>query len=110
MFSDGIAGQDFVAENHPHFHQTDLCNYYVENEIQPVAFCPIGSPTRADRDKIENDTVDIDDPTVKKIATRLGVHPADVCIKRAVQRGQIPISSSVFEPEYRRNLKCSLSG
>ncbi len=28
--------------------------------------------------------------------------------KWAVQRGQIPIPSSIFEPEYRSNLKCAL--
>ncbi len=95
-------------EMHPHFQQQELFDYYVENEIQPIAFCPIGSPTRPDRDKTETDTVDIEDPVVKKIAARLGVHPAVVCIKWAVQRGQIPIPFSVFEPEYASNLRCSL--
>ncbi|VGO23199.1 aldo/keto reductase family protein [Pontiella sulfatireligans] len=97
-------------ELHPHFQQTELYNYYVSKEIQPIAFCPIGSPTRPDRDKTETDTVDIEDPVIKKIAARLGVHPAVVCIKWAVQRGQVPIPFSVFEPEYRSNLKCSLPG
>lgn len=95
-------------EIHPHFQQDELYNYYVSKEIQPIAFCPIGSPTRPDRDKTETDTVDIEDPVVKKIAERLGVHPAVVCIKWAIQRGQVPIPFSVFEPEYRSNLKCAL--
>ncbi|VGO14343.1 Aldo/keto reductase [Pontiella desulfatans] len=95
-------------ELHPHFQQQALFDYYVSKEIQPIGFCPIGSPTRPDRDKTETDTVDIEDPVVKKIAERLGVHPAVVCIKWAVQRGQIPIPFSVFEPEYRSNLKCAL--
>jgi len=96
-------------EIHPHFQQQALFDYYVENEIQPIAFCPIGSPTRPDRDKTANDTVDIDDPVVKKIAARLGVHPAVVCIKWAIQRGQVPIPFSVFGPEYQSNLKCALA-
>lgn len=57
---------------------------------------------------LESDTIDIEDPVVKKIAERLGVHPAVVCIKWAIQRGQIPIPFSVFEAEYRSNLKCAL--
>jgi alcohol dehydrogenase (NADP+) len=95
-------------ELHPHFQQQELFDYYVANGIQPVGFCPIGSPTRPDRDKTETDTVDIEDPVIKKIAARLGVHPAVVCIKWAVQRGQIPIPFSVHEAEYRSNLRCAL--
>lgn len=95
-------------ELHPHFQQEALFNYYVENEIQPIAFCPIGSPTRPDRDKTETDTVDIEDPVVKKIAARLGVHPAVICIKWAIQRGQVPIPFSVHPAEYQSNLRCAL--
>ncbi|MBT3191802.1 MAG: aldo/keto reductase [Verrucomicrobia bacterium] len=95
-------------ELHPHFQQQELFDYYVNEGIQPIGFCPIGSPTRPDRDKTETDTVDIEDPVVKKIAERLGVHPAVVCIKWAVQRGQIPIPFSVYEAEYQSNLRCAL--
>ncbi|NCD32327.1 MAG: aldo/keto reductase [Spartobacteria bacterium] len=95
-------------EMHPHFQQQKLFDYYVANGVQPVAFCPIGSPTRPDRDKTDTDTVDIQDPVILKIAKRLGVHPAVVCIKWAIQRGQIPIPFSVFEPEYQSNLRCAL--
>lgn len=95
-------------ELHPHFQQPELFDFMIKNDIQPIGFCPIGSPTRPDRDKTATDTVDIEDPVVKKIAARLGVHPAVVCIKWAVQRGQIPIPFSVFENEYRSNLRCAL--
>jgi alcohol dehydrogenase (NADP+) len=95
-------------ELHPHFQQQEFYNYLVENEIQPIGFCPIGSPSRPDRDKTENDTVDIEDPVVVKIAERLNVHPAIVCIKWAVQRGQIPIPFSIHEAQYRTNLECTI--
>ena len=62
-------------------------DYLVQHEIQPIGFCPIGSPKRPERDKTETDTVDIEDPVVVRIAERLEVHPAVVCLKRAVQRG-----------------------
>ncbi|WP_207655690.1 aldo/keto reductase [Vallitalea okinawensis] len=95
-------------ELHPHFQQQELYDYCVSKNIQPVGFCPIGSPTRPDRDKTENDTVDIEDPAVLKAAKRLNVHPAVVCVKWGVQRGQIPIPFSVKENEYRSNLEASI--
>lgn len=91
-------------EQHPHFQQQELFDYCIENSIQPIGFCPIGSPTRPDRDKTENDTVDIEDPVIVAAAERLGVHPAVVCIKWAAQRGQIPIPFSVRRNEYLSNL------
>lgn len=94
-------------ELHPCFQQPELFDFMVENEIQPIGFCPIGSPTRPDRDKTEEDAVDIEDPVVQKIAKRLNVHPAVVCIKWAVQRGQIPIPFSIHNHEYVSNLESS---
>lgn len=96
-------------ELHPHFQQLELFQYCLDNQIVPIGFCPIGSPTRPDRDKTENDTVDIEDPVIVKIAERLGVHPAVVCVKWAVQRGQIPIPFSVRRNEYLSNLQCTVT-
>jgi len=95
-------------ELHPHFQQPELFDFVRANNIVPIGFCPIGSPTRPDRDKTENDTVDIEDPVVKKIAARLGAHPAVVCLKWAVQRGQIPIPFSVHRNEYLSNIKLTV--
>jgi len=94
-------------ELHPHFQQPELFQFCVDNKIVPIGFCPIGSPTRPDRDKTDTDTVDIQDPVIVKIAQRLGVHPAVVCLKWAVQRGQVPIPFSIHRSEYLSNLKCS---
>lgn len=96
-------------ELHPHFQQPDLLKFVLDNGIQPIGFCPIGSPTRPDRDKAETDTVDIQDPVIVGIAKRLGVHPAVVCVKWAVQRGQIPIPFSIYRNEYLSNLQCTVS-
>jgi len=91
-------------ELHPHFQQPELFKFCMDNNIHPIGFCPIGSPTRPDRDKAENDTVDIEDPVIVKIAKRLNVHPAVVCVKWAVQRGQVPIPFSVHRHEYLSNI------
>ncbi|WP_094549166.1 aldo/keto reductase [Petroclostridium xylanilyticum] len=96
-------------ELHPHFQQPELFKYCIDNGIQPIGFCPIGSPNRPDRDKTENDTVDIEDPVIVKIAQRLNVHPAVVCIKWAVQRGQIPIPFSIRRDQYLSSLQCTVT-
>jgi len=95
-------------EQHPHFQQPELFRFCVDNDIQPIGFCPIGSPTRPDRDKTESDTVDIEDAVILKAARRLGVHPAVVCIKWAVQRGQIPIPFSIYRNEYLSNIESTI--
>ncbi len=90
-------------ELHPHFQQPELFQYVVENGIQPVGYCPIGSPGRPERDRTPEDTAPTEDPVIVGIAKRHGIHPAVVCIKWAVQRGQIPIPFSVHH--YRANLE-----
>jgi alcohol dehydrogenase (NADP+) len=93
-------------ELHPSFQQQALFNYCVERDIQPIGFCPIGSPTRPDRDKTESDVADIEQPEVVSVAKAHGVHPAIICLKWAVQHGQIPIPFAVDENFYISNLRC----
>ena len=87
-------------EMHPHFQQPELFQYVVENGIVPIGYSPIGSPSRPERDRTPDDTVDIEDPVIVQIAERLGVHPAVVCVKWAAQHGQVPIPFSVKRPQY----------
>ena len=82
-------------ELHPHFQQPELFDFCLKNDIQPVGYCPLGSPGRPERDRTEDDTVDLEDEVIIKIADRLNVTPAQVAIKWAIQRGQIPIPFSV---------------
>jgi alcohol dehydrogenase (NADP+) len=96
-------------ELHPHLQQSELFQFIVDSGMVPIGFCPIGSPTRPDRDKTADDTVDIEDPVIVKIAQRLNVHPAVICVKWAVQRGQIPIPFSIYPNEYLGNLQCTVS-
>ncbi len=94
-------------ELHPHFQQSELFNYLVSKNIQPIGYSPIGSPKRPERDRTNNDTVDIDDPVVIKIAERLKIHPAEVCIKWAIQRGEVVIPFSVTPSKIISNLKAA---
>ncbi len=93
-------------ELHPHFQQPVLFEFVRANGIEPVAYSPIGSPGRPERDRTPEDTVDLEDPVIVGIAQRLGITPANVCIKWAVQRGQTPIPFSVTRRNYESNLRC----
>jgi len=95
-------------ELHPHFQQQEFYDYIVKKGIQPIGFSPIGSPGRPARDTTSNDTVDIKDPVIVAAAERLGVHPAVVCIKWAVQRGQIPIPFSTRRRNILSNLEAAI--
>ena len=92
-------------ELHPHFQQPELFDFVRANGIEPIGYSPIGSPARPERDRTADDSVDIEDPVIVEIAARLGVHPAVVCVKWAVQRGQTPIPFSTKRRNYLANLQ-----
>ena len=92
-------------EMHPHMQQSELLEFVRAHGIAPVAYSPIGSPGRPERDRTPQDTVDIEDPAIVSIAQRLGVHPAVVCVKWAQQRGATPIPFSVKPRNYLANLQ-----
>jgi diketogulonate reductase-like aldo/keto reductase len=92
-------------ELHPHFQQPELFDFVRDHGIEPVAYCPLGSPNRPDRDRTPDDTNPLEDPAVVEIARNHGVHPALVCLKWAVQRGQTPIPMSTRRRNYASNLR-----
>jgi len=91
-------------EMHPAFQQEELYNYCVGKDIQPIGYCPIGSPNRPERDKTPEDIAATEMPEIINIAKAHNIHPALVCIKWAFQRGQITIPFSVNN--YKSNLEC----
>lgn len=96
-------------ELHPHFQQPEFFRYLTERGIQPVGYSPLGSPARPERDRTAADTSPTEDPVICRIAKRLGVHPAVVGIKWAVQRGQIPIPFSANPGNLLSNLRGAAS-
>jgi alcohol dehydrogenase (NADP+) len=92
-------------ELHPHFQQPELFKWLSEHGVVPIGYSPIGSPSRPERDRTPEDTVDIEDPAIVSPAQRLGVHPAIVCVLWQIQKGSVPIPFSVkrsqFEPMLR---------
>ena len=94
-------------ELHPCFQQPELFDYAVSHGILPIGYCPVGSPNRPERDTTPEDIADTQVPEVLEIARAHGVHPAIVCLKWAVQRGQVPIPFSIHN--YESNLACTVN-
>jgi len=92
-------------ELHPHFQQQELFEFVRANGIEPVGYSPLGSPGRPDRDRTPEDTSPTEDPVIRATAEQHGVHPAAVCLKWAVQRGQTPIPFSVNPRNFTANLR-----
>ncbi len=92
-------------ELHPHFQQSKFVAYLLERKIQPIGFCPLGSPGRPERDKTPTDTAPLEDPVICSIAEEHQVHPAAICLKWAVQRGEVVTPFSVNPRNYAANLR-----
>jgi alcohol dehydrogenase (NADP+) len=96
-------------ELHPCFQQPDLFDFCRQQGIQPVGYSPLGSPSRPERDRTSGDQVDIEHPAVVAAAAAHGIHPALVCLKWAVGRGQIPIPFAVKREQYVANLQAAVT-
>ena len=68
-----------------------------------------GSPMRPERDIVATDIADMQMPEMKAIAAAHRAHPAEIALKWAVQRGQIPIPFSTNEAHCASNLGAVLS-
>jgi len=91
-------------ELHPTFQQPALFDFCLKHGIQPVGYSPLGSPSRPERDRTAEDIVDMEQTAIRRIGVECGWHPAQVCLKWAVQRGQIPIPFSVKPAQLAANL------
>ncbi len=92
-------------ELHPTFQQPELFRFCLDHGIRPVGYSPMGSPSRPQRDRSPEDAVDLEDPTVLRIAAAHGISPAQACLKWAVRRGQVPIPFSVKPDQLASNLR-----
>lgn len=94
-------------EIHPHFQQTEFCHFLLDHGIQPIAFCPVGSPGRPAQIRSASDTVPTEDPVIRQIAAKHSINPATVCIKWSVQKGYIPVPFSMKDEHLLSNLQCA---
>lgn len=96
-------------ELHPHFQQPKLVEYLKRRRIATIAYCPLGSPGRPERDRTPEDSVDIEDPVIVSIAQSHGIHPAAVCLKWSIQTGHTPIPMSTNPRNLHANLEAASS-
>ena len=95
------------TEFHPCLQQQEIFDYLVAHGIQPIGFMPLGSPRRPERDIVETDIEDMKEPELVAIAKAHNCHPATICLKWAIQRGQLPIPFSIHN--YEGNLESTVT-
>ena len=95
------------SELHPAFQQQEIVDYLKARDIQPIAYMPLGSPRRPERDILPEDIADMQMPELKAIAQAHNCHPAIICLKWALQRGTLPIPFSVHN--YKANLEAAVT-
>lgn len=95
------------SELHPCFQQQALFDYLVAHDILPIGYMPLGSPRRPERDILPEDLADMQMPELQAIARAHNCHPAIICLKWALQRGQLPIPFSVHN--YEANLEAAVT-
>lgn len=95
------------SELHPTFQQQELFDYLKARGILNVGYMPLGSPRRPERDILPEDVADMQLPELVEIAKAHNCHPAIVCLKWALQRGQLPIPFSVHN--YKANLEAAVT-
>lgn len=94
-------------ELHPSFQQKELFKYCKDKGMKVVAYCPLGSPNRPERDRTPSDVADTQMEEIIEIAKVHNCHPVEVCISWAVQRGQIPIPFTSRKENLIKNLNAS---
>lgn len=87
------------VECHPFLRQAELLETCEELSVALTAYSPLGSPGHK-----EDDPVVLDLPEVREIASSHGIHPAQVLLAWAVQRGTIAIPKSVNPDHQSSNL------
>ncbi len=93
------------VELHPLLAQNELLAFCQENNIHVTAYSPLGSRDRAPAMKGAEEPDLFENPTIKRMATEHGVHPAQILIKWAENRGTAVIPKSVNKERLAQNLE-----
>lgn len=93
------------VELHPFLQQPGLLSFCRENDINVTAYSPLGSGDRSEQMKAEDEPSLLEDPTIKEIADKHGVSPAQVLINWSVARGTAVIPKSTSREHLISNLE-----
>ena len=92
------------VECHPFLPQTDLFEFCQANDIQPVAYSPLGSGDRPERMVNEDDPSLFSVAAIQEIAEARGLSAGQVILAWAVKRGTAPIPKSANPGRQADNL------
>ena len=95
------------VESHPLLAQEELLEYCKENGIHLTAYSPLGSRDRHPSMKDGEEPDLFENPTLKRIASERGVHPAQILIKWAEARGTSVIPKSTNPERLKQNLEAA---
>lgn len=100
-----IAPSACESEIHPCFQQKEITDFLKAHDILPIAYMPLGSPRRPERDIAKEDISDMELPEMQAIAAAHRTSPAIICLKWCWQNGFLPIPFSLHH--YKDNLEAA---
>jgi alcohol dehydrogenase (NADP+) len=92
------------VELHPYLQQPALVEFCRKRKIYLTAYSPLGSPDRPARARVAGEPVLMEDPTIKAIAGKHGVTPAQVLLSWVIAQGASVIPKSVNPRRLEQNL------
>ena len=92
------------VESHPLLAQQALFDFCQSNQIHLTAYSPLGSRDRAAALKGESEPDLFKNPVIKDVAEKYQVHPAQILIKWAEERGTAVIPKSTNPERLQKNL------
>ena len=93
------------VESHPFFAQKELVDFCQSNQIQFVAYSPLGSGDRPERMVGENDPNLFEEKVFKDIATSRSISVGQAMLAWAVTRGTVAIPKSSNPARQSENLE-----
>jgi diketogulonate reductase-like aldo/keto reductase len=88
-------------EVHPLFQNKDLVSFCLKNDVEVVAYAPLGAPDRAWLKP--EDPVLLETPFLLELSSKHKKTPAQVILRWLVQRGITPIPKSVTPSRIQEN-------
>jgi alcohol dehydrogenase (NADP+) len=92
------------VELHPYLQQPALVDFCRKHKIYLTAYSPLGSPDRPARARAEGEPALMEDPTIKAIAGRHCMTPAQVLLSWIIAQGASVIPKSVNPRRLEQNL------